>query len=188
MVSLPGWDSLQAVSAIARWSSIAGIWILALLVVAEGITHVYDGRKESLLAAAEREDTARRQQHDAEEKARHEAQAADLRRQLTETQRQVAEDHGAKVRIRRLLETVDPRILHEIDAGSSNLTVRMQPADIAALQALVAEPDGRSLLAIVGFGARSIQSVIMNGSLGPNGAVPEQTQVHLHVDPTLKAR
>jgi hypothetical protein len=71
------------VSNIARWTTIAGIWVLILLGIVDGIAYIYGSRKETLVAAAEHAAAAQRQEHDAQERARHEANAAKMNEELT---------------------------------------------------------------------------------------------------------
>lgn len=51
-ISLPGWDSLEAVTSIHHWLELAGIGFLALLVIAEAFAYVYGNRRDVLVALA----------------------------------------------------------------------------------------------------------------------------------------
>ncbi|MBV8809479.1 MAG: hypothetical protein JO033_12470 [Acidobacteriaceae bacterium] len=71
MAMLPGWNSLDAVGSIGHGLHIAAMLVLTLLVVAEGMALVYDGRKYALIGAVEREITASRDQERREAEDRH---------------------------------------------------------------------------------------------------------------------
>ncbi len=105
---------------------------------------------------------------------------------IQKVEQQVSADHSIKARIRGLLESIDRRIPGVIDSGQTQFVVRMEPNDITTLHALIAEPGGKDLISIIGYGGRMIDSLIDNGTLGPNGAVHEQIQVMLRVGPGLK--
>jgi hypothetical protein len=70
--------------------------------------------------------------------------------------------------------------------GQPNLTIRMQPSDIVSLEKLLAEPDGEKLVIIKGQGRKWVNSTLINGTLGPQGTVPLQTEVIIDVLPAMK--
>lgn len=84
MALLPGWDSLETVSSIARVTTVAGIWILILLGLVDGIAYIYGSREKTLTTAAERAAASKRQHESAQERAAHEAQTDAIRRDLAQ--------------------------------------------------------------------------------------------------------
>jgi cell division protein FtsL len=60
---LPGWDSLPAVTRFHNWAEMAGIIVVALLVVTEVVAYKYGHRKDDL---TEQQQTATNQRHDDE--------------------------------------------------------------------------------------------------------------------------
>lgn len=80
MALLPGWNSPDLAGSIAHSLQVAAMVVLLLLVVAEGMVLVYDGRKYALIGAAERDITARRDQDQREVEERHQTEIAALQR------------------------------------------------------------------------------------------------------------
>jgi hypothetical protein len=89
---LPGWDSLSTVTRFHNWAEMAGIVILAFLVVAEVAAYKYGHRKDDL---TEQQQKATDQRHD-EDMARLHVEAAKanaVAAQATERAAQVQEDN-----------------------------------------------------------------------------------------------
>jgi hypothetical protein len=141
----------------------------------ETIAQIYAHRETQLAALAER---ARNEELQQKENA--------LQSALETVRKLQAADHSVKKRMRDLLAAIDTQIIRRVDAGERTLTIRMQPADIEGLQSLIAEAGDEKLLTIVGYGVTMLNSVIMNGTLGPSAAVPEQTQVRINIFPILR--
>jgi len=187
MAFWPGWNSIDDLrwwETFHFWAGIVATVLVAFFAVA---THGYGSRKDALVAAAQRDasDQAKREQ-DAADK-HHAEEVAQLRSQLVKTSKQVETDHSPKARIRNLFASIDPQILREIDGGKTSLSVRMQPSDIETLKHLLAEEGAGNLVLIKGFGRRFAFSVIMNGTLGPKDAVPEQIETMLEISAPMIA-
>jgi len=60
---LPGWDSLSAVTRYHNWAELAGIVVVALLVVTEIVAYKYGHRKDDM---TEQQQIATNQRHDEE--------------------------------------------------------------------------------------------------------------------------
>jgi hypothetical protein len=78
MPSLPGWDSIESVSAIAKWFHIAGLVAIVLLALFEVIAYVYDHHKDVLVGAAALAEASARVAQDAESKKELEAARGDI--------------------------------------------------------------------------------------------------------------
>jgi hypothetical protein len=185
---LPGWDSLDTVGRLNFWCHIAALVFIAALALAEILAFVYGERRDTLVEARAHALSVAQQQKEQATDERHAAEVADLRGQLDKTSKQVADDHSLKSRIRGLFASIDPNILHQIDSGFGDLTIRMQPPDIQRLQTLLAEPGGADLASITGFGRSWANSMIANGTLGPSAPVPQQIEVAIKVAKTLASR
>jgi hypothetical protein len=66
VIQFPGWDSIETVSAWSRGFSIAGLAVLAFLVVLELAAFVYSARRDFLVAERERKISAPRHLTDAQ--------------------------------------------------------------------------------------------------------------------------
>jgi hypothetical protein len=184
MSSLPGWDSVESSAAMAHVLHVTAVTVLFLLFIAEGLAVIYDARKDQLTTAAESARTAEQHRKDTQ----HAAEVSSLRAQLDQTAQHVAEDHSLKNRLRSLFASIDPQILHRIDSGLLDLTIRMQPADIERLQKLLTEPGGSSLAAITTFGRSWTSSAIANDTLGSAIPVPQQIEVGIKMREGLAVR
>jgi predicted DNA binding CopG/RHH family protein len=165
---LPGWNSIENAG---WWSSLyfwIGIVCLIASVSSSVLTYIYSSRRESLVAI---------------EQTR---VVVNLKKQLEKTDQQVIADHSLKNRIRNLLFSIDPQILRDIDKGEAELTIRMQPSDIESLKKLLAESDGENLIIILEQGQKMTNSLINNGTLGPQGVVPLQEKIIVKVLPTMR--
>ena len=80
---------------------------------------------------------------------------------IATVQTQQSEDHSVKQMIRDLFMRVDPRIIAAVDAGLRRFVVQMQPQDLAALEKLANDPDGASLIKILGV--RPINQTVAAG-------------------------
>jgi hypothetical protein len=188
VMPLPGWDSLETVKTFNFSLHIAGLVFIALLALSEILAFVYGERRDTLIEASENAAALQRQTETNSTNSRHAAEVAGLRAKLDQTAKQVAEDHSVKARIRYLFASIDANILRELDGGRLELPIRMQPADIEQLQKLLAEPEGATLAKIESFGRGWMHSVIINGTLGPSSAVPQQIEVLVKALPALAGK
>ncbi len=108
MTLLPGWNSVDAVSGIAHWLHISAIVVLALLVVAEGMALIYDSRKDTLVAAAERASAEQRQRDQQKADDQHRAEVAQVQRQLEETRKQQAARRLSEEQKQTLISAILP--------------------------------------------------------------------------------
>jgi hypothetical protein len=109
-----------------------------------------------------------------------------INRVVVATQKQVAADHSPRAQIRNTLSTIDARILQIIDAGKTDLKVRMTPQDLMRLKTLSESDAANGLLRIVEVGPIIRESTINNGSLGPTTALKEQQEVNLSIGHALR--
>ncbi|MBV8568573.1 MAG: hypothetical protein JO273_24290 [Methylobacteriaceae bacterium] len=189
MMHLPGWNSADSTARFHNFFEFWGIVLFLIVVLFEFLAYFYGHRRDWLVNEAVRQASIQRQQADDPAKLQRESDATQIARleeELWQTSKQVAADHSVKTRLRNLLETIDPQIIRAIDAGQTDLVVRMQPSDIVALRSLIQDPEGASLVTIVGLGRRFLNSLINNGSLGPSTPVAEQQEVQLHISTNLK--
>ena len=93
------------------------------------------------------------------------------------------EDRSVKRKLRDLLDSIDTRIIPNVESGQMQLKVRMQPFEEQRLQALIAQ-DG-SYVTILGYGRKFIDSTLMNGTLGPQYPVHEQREVILDINRSI---
>jgi len=166
---LPGWGSIENTE---WWSSFyfwLGIACMVGTLFSSVLNYAYSSHKDGLIATAQAKEVN------------------NLNMQLEETSRQILADHSPKNKIKNLFNSIDPNILREIDNGRVELVVRMQPGDIASLEKLLVEPGGENMIAILGRNQKMLNSSISNGSLGPQGPVPEQQPIMLRVLPSFNA-
>jgi len=90
------------------------------------------------------------------------------------------EDRSLKRQLRDLLNSIDGRIIPNVESGQVQLKVSMQPFEEERLQSLIAR-DG-SYVTILGYGRRFIDSTLMNGTLGPQFPVHEQREMILDIN------
>jgi hypothetical protein len=89
-------------------------------------------------------------------------------------------------KIASLFNTIDPNIMNEIEQGNFDLTVRMQPTDLAQLRMILTADTSQPPLAVIeNVGPPMFDDEISNGTLGPPGPVALQNTVKLHVDKKL---
>jgi hypothetical protein len=185
---LPGWDSLETVKTLNFSLHIAGLAFIALLALSEILAFVYGERRDTLIETSENVAALQRQIDTNNANSRHAAEVAALQAQIEKTAKQVADDHSVKARVRKLFASIDANILRELDGGRLELPIRMQPADIEELQKLLAEPGGAELAKIESFGRGWMHSAIVNGTLGPSSAVPQQIEVLIRALPALAGK
>jgi uncharacterized protein YlxW (UPF0749 family) len=89
-MSLPGWNSLPAVTEITHLCHIWALTFLLLMAIAEILAFVYNTRKDTLLVAA-RGAASVQQRAQRQEAERHQAELNDLRRRLDATLEQQAQ-------------------------------------------------------------------------------------------------
>ncbi len=175
-MTLPGWNSAESAgfwSTFHFWASIVSLFFLG---ATEVLSHRYSDRHDELIKA-EREAVDR---HHAEE-------AANLRAQIDQTRKQVADDHSLKNRIRALFNSVDPQIVRKIDAGETDLTIRMPEETVKELDEFTKEAGEHPLLREDITGREWGESdTINNGSLGPQGSGFRQVEVRIKVFPELR--
>ena len=86
MAILPGWNSLEGAPKIAYWLHILAIIVLGLLVAAEGLALVYDGREKTLIAVAESGSATKRQLEQHQKDERRQAETTDQKTKVSEAE------------------------------------------------------------------------------------------------------
>src|SRR5271156_33759 len=105
-MSLPGWDSIESVSSIARFFHIAGLVAIVLLALFEVVAYVYDHHKDVLVAAAATLESSTRTARDAESKKQLDAATG-------QTEAANKEAHDPKTEVVKMKEAALPRHLTE---------------------------------------------------------------------------
>lgn len=77
-MSLPGWDSIESASSVAKFFHIAGLFAIVFLAIFEVIAYIYDHHKDGLVAAAATIETSARTAHDADAKKQLEAASGQI--------------------------------------------------------------------------------------------------------------
>jgi hypothetical protein len=108
MVSLPGWDSIESVTAYAKWFQIASLVAGVLIAAFSVIAYAYGHRKDILVEAAAIAEANARAKRDAESKRQLEA----ARGQIGEAHQ---EAHDARVELETIKVAAAPRHLGEQD-------------------------------------------------------------------------
>jgi hypothetical protein len=106
MLSLPGWDSIASVGAIAKVFHIAGLIAIVLLALFEVVAYVYDHHKDALVAAAAASEASVRAVHDAESKKQLDAATGQIKAAHQEA-------HDAQTEVGKMKEAALPRHLTE---------------------------------------------------------------------------
>jgi hypothetical protein len=136
MPSLPGWDSIESVNAIAKFFHIAGLAAIVLLALFEVIAYVYDHHKENLVALASVKEASERAQHD-----------ADSKRKLDEAQTKIAaaekEAHNAQNAVDTIKEAALPRHLTDQQKADLAKFLADQPKGKFTIKADTNARDGR---------------------------------------------
>lgn len=183
-----GWNTLDAVTKINHWTTgigaalafiaaVVGMWAtaigttLAFIAAFVGVAaFVTSMRKDQLAVTADRIRWGQQEER---------AQRAE---------KHLADERSTKTKLRKLFDTIDPQILRAIDSGQTELIIRMQPADIENLDRLLSEPGAGVLAQKREEGKPIVNSLISNGSLGPNGTVPIQLKVKLSIGRDLRSQ
>jgi hypothetical protein len=110
---LPGWGSLPAVTRFHNWAEMAGIVILAFLVIAEVVSYKYGQRKDDL---TEQQQEATNQRHD-EEMARLHVEAADANERAAKLENEAAQARVEQERLKAQLagRTISPDISAQLE-------------------------------------------------------------------------
>lgn len=137
MPSLPGWDSIESVSAVAKWFHVAGLVAIVLLALFEVIAYVYDHHKDLLVTAAAVAESSARAIHDAESKKELDA----ARGEIAETRR---ESHDAQEEVGKLKEAALPRHLTEKEKGDLAKFLADKPKGKFTIKANTNAKDGRA--------------------------------------------
>src|ERR1700730_5507990 len=96
MSILPGWDSIDSTGTISHALHITAIVVLGLLFVAEGLALIYDSRKESLTASAERTRAAEQKTREDAAEDRRKAEVEGLQSRLGGADKKVADLENAQ--------------------------------------------------------------------------------------------
>lgn len=137
MPSLPGWDSIESVGAIARWFHIAGLVAIVLLALFEVIAYVYDHHKDALVAAIALGEASTRDANDAESKKELDA----ARGEIAEARR---EANNAQDEVGKLKEAALPRHLTEKEKSGLANYLADKPKGKFTIKANTNAKDGRA--------------------------------------------
>lgn len=137
MPSLPGWDSIESVSAVAKWFHIAGLVAIVLLALFEVIAYVYDHHKDLLVADAAKAESFARATHDAESKI----ELDSARDGIGEAHK---EAHHAQDEVGKLKEAALPRHLTEKEKSDLAKFLADKPKGKFTIKADTNANDGRA--------------------------------------------
>ncbi|HEY8024382.1 MAG TPA: hypothetical protein VIF60_07445 [Burkholderiaceae bacterium] len=111
MSFLPGWNSIELASKIHTWFEVAGIIVLAVLVLTETISLVYSARKDSLLEEKSRAEEVRQKEDAAARLRERKLDAENKQLILAQLEEAKKESADAKVQTAKIKEQVAPRRL-----------------------------------------------------------------------------
>jgi hypothetical protein len=137
MPTLPGWDSIESVSAIAKWFHIAGLVAIVLLALFEVIAYIYDHHKDVLVAAAALAETSARAAHDAESKK----ELDTARSEIAQASKEAGQ---AQAEVGKLKEAAMPRHLTEKEKSELAQFLADKPKGKFTIKANTNANDGRA--------------------------------------------
>ena len=137
MPSLPGWDSIESDSAVAKWFHIAGLVAIVLLALFEVVAYIYDHHKDTLVAAAAAADSSARALHDAESKKQLDAATGQIGAAHKEA-------HDAQAEVDKMKEAALPRHLTEQEKIDLAKFLADKPKGKFTIKADTNAKDGRS--------------------------------------------
>ena len=137
MPSLPGWDSIESVGAIAKLFHVAGLVAIVLLALFEVVAYVYDHHKDVLVAAAATLESSTRTERDAESKKQLDAATGQIEAAHKEA-------HDAQTEVVKMKEAALPRHLTEKEKSDLARFLADKPKGKFTIKADSNAKDGRA--------------------------------------------